>query len=476
MVRAAMYLRISRDATGERQGVTRQRQDCQKLADLRGWTVTHVVEENDTSATTGPRPKFDHLLELMRTGQVDAMIAWNVDRLARKGTDIERIIEIVSETGVVVATVSGDLNLDQDSGRMLTRIQGVVAQFETERKAARAKRANRQRAETGKPHGSRRPYGYNEDQMTLREDEAAVLRDMGNRIISGSSFKEVAWWLNENGIRTTEGRLWLPVTVRNMLLKPRYAGLREYEGEIVGPGLWEPVFDESTWEWLQATMRMRRENYSDRPKARKYLLTGLLFCGECGRPLNGVTKRDHPDRPIRRTYHCRTQGDTQREGGCGGVTRGAEPLEHFIKEAVIYRLDTPDLGKLLNGASGESLAPLLAKRQALTAKLDSLADDYADDTLTKAAYQRATARIEDSLARLNEQIDELSRSQLSVRLKAGESVREAWERHDDGWRRKLMSAVIDKVTVNKGITKPFYMVDGKRYRFDPSLVDVSWRA
>ena len=59
-MRAAVYTRISQDATGQRAGVTRQLEDCEALADRLGWEVTHRYGDNDLSAYSGrTRPGFE---------------------------------------------------------------------------------------------------------------------------------------------------------------------------------------------------------------------------------------------------------------------------------------------------------------------------------------------------------------------------------------------------------------------------------
>ena len=58
-MRTCLYLRISTDKSGDGLGIERQREDCRKLAEQRGWTVVQEIVENNTSATSGPRPGFD---------------------------------------------------------------------------------------------------------------------------------------------------------------------------------------------------------------------------------------------------------------------------------------------------------------------------------------------------------------------------------------------------------------------------------
>ena len=63
-MRAAVYTRISQDATGQRAGVTRQLEDCEALADRLGWEVTHRYDDNDLSAYSGrTRPGFEAVLK-----------------------------------------------------------------------------------------------------------------------------------------------------------------------------------------------------------------------------------------------------------------------------------------------------------------------------------------------------------------------------------------------------------------------------
>jgi hypothetical protein len=67
----------------------------------------------------------------------------------------------------------------------------------------------------------------------------------------------------------------LPITVRNLLQKKRYAGVREYQGAEY-PAVWPAVFDTATWKTLQLTLRQRREARAETPAARRYLLTPLV--------------------------------------------------------------------------------------------------------------------------------------------------------------------------------------------------------
>ncbi len=91
----------------------------------------------------------------------------------RKLTDLEDVITRTEGSGVRIATVSGDIDLSTDQGRLVGRILASVARGEVERKGARQKAARAQSAVAGKPvKWSHRSFSYYEDKVTARLAEA----------------------------------------------------------------------------------------------------------------------------------------------------------------------------------------------------------------------------------------------------------------------------------------------------------------
>lgn len=483
MTRAVLYLRQSLDTTGEALGIERQREQCERLCSSRGWDVTQVVVDNSVSASKGDRPGWNTVLGLIERQAVDVVVVLRVDRLLRKLTDLEDLITLSERTGVQVATVEGDLDLSSPSGRLVGRLLASVARAEVETKGARHRLALEQSARAGKPRSSRRPYGYQRDLVHIHEPEAVVLREMARRLIAGHSYTEIAYWLNLEGHLTSEGATWVGFGVRNVLRKPRYAGIRTYKGVAVAEGQWEPIFDSETWERLQLAIKLRtRAPKPGQVMPRKFLLTGLLYCGNCGSQLTGSTRHDKPGGPKHRVYQCRSNGDRYRGSGCGGVRRNADALDHFITECVFYRLDTPELSKLLSQdkADDGALSSMLADRAAQQQRVDALVDDYATGLLSKEQLVRAKSSAEAELRRIEEEIDRFQKERYSVDLPAGQTIRQAWELSESAeWRRSLLALVIKRIEVNKrpeGEKVPFYVVNGKRMRFAPELIDVTWMA
>jgi len=399
--RAAVYCRISRDLTGGNAGVDRQRAACLKLAVDRGWTVDpkHVYVENDTSATRGKRPGYQKMMQAAESGAVDVIIAWHVDRLTRKLTELEHLITLSERTGVKVATVSGDLDLTTDSGRLVGRILASVARGEVERKGARQRAANAQRADQGRPP-STRAYGYGAD-GTLIPEEAAVVRTMFEKFTAGATLTSIRTALNREGVLNSRRRPWGPTGVRGILLNPRYAGECWRNGEYVCPGEWEALVDPDTFAAAGARLRDPIRLRGHEGSARKHLGGGLYRCGICndGTPMKSAQSRyTLTDGTVCkfRAYLCHTSKHLHRK---------ADPIDEVVAAAITARLRSADVLDLMtDDRDVAAVRELRTEANGLRARSDSLAAELADGLLTArqvhVASQRITARLADVEAKL----------------------------------------------------------------------------
>ena len=109
---------------------------------------------------------------------------------------------------------------------MYARIKASVARSEVERKSARQKAANAQRARMGRPPLGTRLMGYTA-KGELVPEEAKVVRSIFNDFLAGESLKGIARGLQEAGVPTRRGGRWNPSSIRTILLNERYGGIME---------------------------------------------------------------------------------------------------------------------------------------------------------------------------------------------------------------------------------------------------------
>lgn len=460
--RAAIYARISRDVTGEGLGVERQLVDCRKIAADRDWTVAEEYVDNDISAFGGKRrPAYERMLEDIAAGQRDAVIVYNTDRLTRRPIELEQFTAVCEAAGVrQLVAVTGDMDLGNDDGMFMARVLAAVAAKESGRKSERLRRKARETAEAGKPNGGVRPFGYEKDQMTVVEHEAAVIRDLAARYLAGESCASLVRWLQDSEVEAAQGAGWQTSTVRQILISPRVAGLRSHNGEVVGPAVWPAIITAEQHRQLVAIFA--RKTPSGRRTPRRYLLSGLLRCGKCGNKLFSSARRES------RRYVCMSGPD---HGGCGRLTIVAAPVEEWIAEAVLMRIDSPAMSDALAGraAADERHSALLAQLQDDQAQMRELADMWATKAISSQEWMAAREPIESRIFGTDRQLSQFTGDTgLDGILGHGDELRVSWESLNLTRQAAIVSAVLDYATIGEGS-------GGGRREVDPARIVPTWR-
>lgn len=284
--RAAVYLRISLDRSGEEAAVERQLEDCQAIIAQRGWAQAgEPYVDNSVSASKRDvrRPEYDRMVTDYEAGAFEAIVCYDLDRLTRQPRQLEDWIDAAEERGLVIVTANGEADLSTDGGRMFARVKAAVARSEIERKGARHRRANQQRTEAGRPHGGRRRYGYELDGVTPREDEAAIVRRCFAEVAGGASLRSVVAGLLRDEVPPGTGKGWGGSRVRYMLLNPTYGGFVHSGGVAVPSDRVTALVDPALAEEVRAILLDEGRRSSPGP-GRRHLCSGLLQCGVDGCP------------------------------------------------------------------------------------------------------------------------------------------------------------------------------------------------
>ncbi|WP_164874442.1 recombinase family protein [Rathayibacter festucae] len=474
---AAIYVRISKDRVGAGLGVERQENDCRKLAEREGYEVVTVFSDNDISAYSGKkRPGYQALLAAMKSGAIQAVFAWHTDRVHRRPTELEPYIEASDQFNIPTFTVqAGPLRLDSPSGRMGARIHGAVASYEVEIGIERQKAAKLQAAENGEWSGGQRPFGWLAGAMQVDEREAAVVREIIDRFIAGTSWRTIALDLNARGIRTQHDKGWNALKVRNIAIRPRNVGLRDHNGTAQYEAKWEALVDQDTWQRLQTAIVMSRNHHTQRGPFRKHLLKGFAYCGRCGNQMNSFSKQQR-DGSYKATYRCRAMDDEKGHIGCGAVSRLGAPVEDLVKDAVFFRLESDNLGRLVSASSTETpkLRQLLADRHAQEVRLSEIVSLYGSGDLTFEEYKAAKSSAASRLDELSRRINAATASSAYANIPIGSSLSDAWDGADLLWRRELLDLIVDRVWIDP-VPRGESLTRYKSWTFNPVHVRIDWK-
>ena len=399
-VNAALYLRISEDKDNTEDGVTRQREDCQKLARDRGWRFTEYKDNDISAKVADKRPAFKQMLADIRAGLINRVVAERLDRLARNPRDRLALVEACKEYGVTITLVKGsEMDPTTASGRMVIGVLGEGAQMEIDIKGERQSRAAQQRAERGAVWSPCRLFGYTRPDshgygMTIVEAEAKLLRDAYAGVLAGRSLMGITRDWNESGSRTVKGNPWVAKVVRDVLLNPRNAGIRTYRGEELGKGDWDPIVDEDVFRGVVAVLRdPARTRRPVNGYGRKYLLTGLAICGACGGKMH-TTRSGHGSRPI---YGCR---------GCNGVSRQVAHVDAWVIGHVVDCLSRPETLRLLTAVDRPEQAGLRLRKDALVQRQGEIKLMLTDPDMPIAQVKAAAADIRSKIEDINAQLSD----------------------------------------------------------------------
>ncbi|MEU4576352.1 recombinase family protein [Nonomuraea sp. NPDC023979] len=505
---ALLLVRISDAEPGDIFGVARQVQDTIKQAGRVGWPVGMILVENDTSAfkrrkiklpngetqLRTVRPKFRRALGLLSKGTFRRFMTYHLDRTVRDPRDLEDLIDVVegSRPRIVVGSYTGSLRLANDTDITSARIHCAIANQASRDTSRRVSRKRREQAEEGRYGGGRRPYGFESDGVTLRRDEAQHIAHYTAVALTDVSMKEIARDMKLAGVVTTSGKPFSAAAARDMLLRPRNAGLTVHRSErdhvshmdddydqddenaeepetgkplhytpddVVGTLPGEPIVDpEDYWALVRKlTDPNRRTNYAG--TAPVLLGAGIYNC-PCGDKMRTQPKRRKiKDRQtgevirieVIRNYRC---SSPERPGnvasGPGHVTVTADDLDRLVEATIHELIELSEPADIIGYEPGKKMADVPALRVEIAKhekRLIEISEEYEADEITKAQMKSMTAtrrkKLDDAKAALDRALENTN---PVVKLIGVENIAEAWEDLSLGEQREICRRML-RVTV-----------------------------
>jgi len=469
--RAGIYLRISHvkrkeDGKVETLGVERQEPPCRALVQARGGTVVDVYVDNDTSAWSGaPREEYGRMMDDLRSGRINTVVAWQADRLIRRMKDAIPLLDTVRNANGQLWTVAGDYDLSTAAGRSNFRNAASQAELSSDLTSERLILAYDQLAQSGAPKLGPRHFGYERDGITVNEEEAALIREAARRLLGGEQTATILRDWRARDIVTPRGNPWTMTPFRRMICSPRLAGLRKHRGEVAGTAVWPPILTVKERDALVRFFEDRKPLRAAGTPARagEHLLSGLLWCGGpgCDKKLSGNGYSG--------SYVCRS---TETANGCGRISVSVEALDRHIREAIIGTVCGPDWPDRLRARMADDRDVQEAQR--------ALDEDRAQLEELGRLYSSRRIRVEEWLAARDPIAARIERAERIVRARmpgdlkvlidlptAESKLREAWESWSLDRRRRVVRAMFVKLAV-----KPAARRGGG---FDEKRADPVWR-
>ncbi len=411
MTTAAIYTRVSDDHGKEGMSVAEQERLLRNLAASQQLEVVATFTDDDIGASEFTpsnkiREGYIQMLAAAKAGEFRFILAYSASRLTRRPTELQDLVVLANPPfGVrVITSVSGNDDLTTADGLMTARLKSVIDAAESHRISERTRAKNQQRASEGKVgHSPWRAFGFEDDGVTHRPDEAALIREAVELIKGGAALREIGRLWEQRGVKgtpawrkglekgeTEQRTQWNHSDVKDVVFKWKNVGVRTYKGEVMKgvdekpiPVVWEPIY---SIEDREAALAQIETNYT-KPhlRATKGVLSGLLICGRCRRNLysNAGSGRANP------FYIC-----TDGRKAHLGIT--APALEEYVQDVVFrYIMERNYFGAV---ESDKTVAPWPGEQRlaVIATKMQEMTDAYAENMLPGALYysQIAKFRIE----------------------------------------------------------------------------------
>ncbi|UJW35674.1 recombinase family protein [Saccharothrix sp. AJ9571] len=457
------YGRLSRvPETGELEKIETQWADNRKVIERVGATLGEELKDGLSAwKRSVRRAGWARLLERVESGESDGIVVWHTDRLFRQPRDLEKLIEL-GERGFKVYSAHGERDLADPDDRFILRIEVAHAARSSDDTSRRIKRRFATKREQGVAHlGGPRRFGWPGKDMTwvpgsdeteadrpdvsadLVEQERAALREGTDAHLAGIGQGTIADGWNAAGLLSAQGREWVAITVRSVLLRPTNAGLIEHDGKLVGRMDGEPIVDPDKFARLRSLYASRRRG---RVVGEKYVGTGILRCGLCQTKMSASLKNTvYKDTAERRAvYFCNKQ-----RRGCGKVYGDRRAVDHELRLLVIARQSDSRHASAVAAARAR-VADRLAK---VSAEIDecekiqnALSERLGRREINLDAFDQANKPLVADLARLRAERDGLSGGNPSGPVTAQDAAEVArqWDDGDVAERRTMLTSALGR--------------------------------
>lgn len=333
-LQVALYARVSTAHQQQECTISSQVHSLQAYIHQQDWSLLpeHQFLDEGSSGARLDRPALDRLRDAAQRGEFDAVVVLAPDRLARNYAHQWLLIEEFEKLHTPLIFLQNPFG-DTPQGKLLTQMQGMIAEYERAQIAERTRRGRLEKARRGEfMPWAYHCYGYTylpkrhgcAPQVMIEPGQAAVVRQMYDALVEEQlSCRQITKRLNHAGVPTPTGRnlVWHAATVRSILTNRVYAGTARYNyrqpvlpryrktpqhqlhhlktGRCYRPPsewLWSQapaiisveLFDKAQLQ-LQRNAAAARKMYQ--PTSRRYLLRTLLKCGQCGLAMTCIRQR-----------------------------------------------------------------------------------------------------------------------------------------------------------------------------------------
>lgn len=453
MKHTALYLRVSTEAQAdEGYSLAAQAEKLEAYCRMKGIAQFQRYVDGGFSGSNLTRPAITELVEAIRSGNVERVVVYKLDRLSRSQKDTLYLIEdVFLPHSVDFVSINENIDTGSPYGRAMIGILSAFAQLERENIFLRTRMGMVERVKQGYwPGGGKIPFGYNYDAdkgILVPNSDADTVRNIYARYLEGQSTGRIA---RDLGLKYEH-------LVRQILLRESNTGVIVYRGETYR-GRHEPLVDPDTF--ARAVRRLQR---SDKPRAAAShkLLTGLLVCGHCGAKMRYQKWGGAGDKLV---CYSRDKSKPHLVHDANCPNRGV--MARRVEEVVVRDLSrlaaepaSPHSSKKEPAECRRALERAQRKLRRLYELFAEGEDDTLRDAIARARQECSRAEQALECARQAERQEERDAARQAL-----QTIGSCWNKLSDAEKQTLVRACVQKIVLQNDKIEIFYVMEGAEMR------------
>ena len=285
---AGIYIRVSTfDQAREGFSLREQEERLKEFCKFKRYNIYKVYQDAGISAKNDKRPAYQEMIEDVKKGNINVIVALKLDRLTRSVYDIEKLMKFVNDYECDIDCMADESNTTTSNGRMVMRIMTSVSQNEIEKCSERTKFGMAGAIKNGHIP-NRTGLGFKRENKKLVPDP--LTKDIIVRIfdlyLEGKSHQAIANIYNKEKVLGKTN--WYDSTIQkilsNELYKGDYVNGKRTKHPTYYENVIEPIVSKEKWGSCQY-QKLRNARHYERTAT--YLFTNKLKCSKCGNFLGG---------------------------------------------------------------------------------------------------------------------------------------------------------------------------------------------
>lgn len=287
----AGYVRVSTvEQAEEGYSIQEQSEKIKSYCKAMGWELASIQSDPGYSGATLDRPGINQVIKDVQGGCVKKVIVWKLDRLSRSQKDTLVLLEdVFLENGCNFVSIMESFDTATPFGRCIVGILAAFAQMERENIKARLMMGKQAGLKEGNYYSGITPIGYKSElqengkrSLVVDPFSSRVVKDMYKLYSSGRSLGEIGDYVQKKyGVYADRDRRSAADQCGRVLRNPVYAG-RVFMNDLEYSGKHEALVSPEVWQKVNDRLSQNKKAYKRAYSGSDGLLSGLLFCGDCG--------------------------------------------------------------------------------------------------------------------------------------------------------------------------------------------------